>query len=107
MISRRTLLLALTLLLSFAAGAALHRRDLRCATLRHTLARSAPWFSSQGGNHGFSCSDYDHAPPLDKIIAAAWCIAVLATLRSVLIDIHAARIRRRIAQSEFLTPPGD
>ena len=96
MISKRTAaFFGLALLLSIGMGSAVHRRDIRCMALRSSLARSAPWFSARGGAHGFDCGDYDHIPLPDKAIAAAWCLSILAMLRSLAIDIKTRRQRWR------------
>ena len=89
MLSGRTRGLLLVLIaFTFALAIVVHRRKALCATVPHGFARRAP-IAGASGTDTFVCSAmYQRMPLTDKLISGGWALALLALLRSVLIDRH-------------------
>jgi hypothetical protein len=68
-----------------------------CEAKPHANAHHAPIPGASGDPADFGCKLFAPASPTEKIVDLATFAAILAALRSLLMDIQAARARRRIA----------
>jgi hypothetical protein len=74
-----------------------HTRQSLCESKPHPNAHHAPISGSSGNPADFGCKLLAPATPTEKIIDLALFLTTLAFLRSIALDIHAARLLRRSA----------
>jgi hypothetical protein len=92
------------LLLIPAVGIA--RARLRvCESKPHLGARRAPIPGASGDPADFGCSTIDPVTLTEKGIDLSFCLLLLATLRSMVIDGHVRKLRRLAAQPPSERPP--
>ena len=76
-------------------GWVVQTRKSRCAETRQTFSRRAPIPGASGRDTFFCSAMYQGMPAIDIAISIAWMFSVLAVFRSIWIDLHLWRLRRR------------
>ncbi len=95
--ARSKLLFALTLFLLVPAIRIAHTRLTLCEAKPHPGSRRAPIPGSSGNPADFGCKLLAPASLTEKVIDFALFLITLAFLRSLALDLHAARLRRLAA----------
>ena len=83
--------LVVVLVLTMVLGIIAHRRQALCREVPHGFARRAP-IAGASGTNTFVCPEmYRGMPVADYVVAGVWAFALLALVRSVLVDREARR----------------